>query len=101
MSKAATTEDLAGIHKKVADSLREDLEAIETIEDPVLRVKLRLEARAQAMTFLKNNNITAAAGNSEMNALQQALDNKRKAKAPGLTPQALDEAAELYGARLQ
>lgn len=100
MTQAATTEELAGLHKQVAESLIADLAAIEAIEDPALKARLRIEARAQAMTFLKNNNVTAAQGNSELDALKQALQNKRRHMA-ALSPQALEEAAELYDQRLQ
>jgi hypothetical protein len=96
MSKAATTDELSALHREVATSLVEDLKGIETIEDPALRAKLRVEARAQAITFLKNNNITAAKGNTELDALAQALANKAKGRTSGLTPQALDEAAALH-----
>lgn len=101
MTKAATTEDLASLHKQVADSLVADLTAANDIEDPALRAAVRKDARAQAIAFLKNNNVTAAQGNEELSALQQALRNKRNARQPALTPQALDEAAELAASRLQ
>lgn len=101
MSKAATTEELATLHKQVAESLSADLTAIEAIEDPAVKARLRIEARAQAMTFLKNNNITAAQGNGELDKLKEALANKKKAAPSGISAQALDEAAELYGQRIQ
>jgi hypothetical protein len=101
MTKAATTEELSTLHKQVAESLVEDLTSAASIEDPALRAAVRKEARAQAIAFLKNNNITAAQGNNELNALQQALTARKAAKAkPVAVPQeALDEAADLFAAR--
>jgi hypothetical protein len=93
-NKAATTEDLGSLHKAVADALVEDLAS----EDPVVRST----ARAQAISFLKNNNITAGKGNAELAALEEALA-KQKAQRQGVTPRisaaALEEAAELAAAR--
>jgi hypothetical protein len=102
MTKAATTEELASLHNQVSTSLKEDLDACKDIEDPAVRAAVRERTRAQAITFLKNNNITAAQGNDEMAALQRALAEKTKArKATTISPAALEEAAEIASARLQ
>lgn len=101
MTKAATTEELAALHRQVAESLAADLQSAADIEDPAIRAAVRKDARAQAIAFLKNNNVTAAQGNEELSALQRALANKRTARQPALSPQALDEAAELAASRLQ
>ncbi len=107
MSKeAATTEELAGLHKAVAETLIADLttapEKDEDVELKIAKIKLRHEARAHAISFLKNNNITAAQGNKDLEALQEALNKQRANRTPGrLSDSALDEAAESYGQRLQ
>lgn len=98
MGKPATTEELSDLHAHVAKTLTEDLTADISGDDPellALRIKARHEARAQAITFLKNNNITAGKGNAELDALQQALAEKRK-RAKTLDPKALEEAAALH-----
>jgi hypothetical protein len=115
--KAATTEELSDLHKRVAESLVEDLNiqapAIEDGDDTdvkreklalmELSIKARHDARAHAITFLKNNNITAAQGNAEMSALKAALANRKQPPLParGIPQHALDEAAELYGKTVQ
>jgi hypothetical protein len=116
MSKAATTEELSGIHKHVSNTLVEDLHLtvpkIEDIDDDETRklklrladtvLRLRHDARAHAITFLKNNSITASEGNAEMSALKAALKNRARQPRAGVIPQqALDEAADLYGNSLQ
>jgi hypothetical protein len=117
MSKSATTEDLSGLHKEVAETLKQDLTRdipeLSDDDEPETKVlklrmqelvlKLRHDARAHAITFLKNNNITAATGNEEMESLAKALEEQRQRRASnGAIPQqALDDAAAEYGARLQ
>lgn len=106
MSKA-TEDDLGALHGAVARALTEVItegvamtvkvgEDTETVKAPAPASYF-----AAAITLLKNNNITAAKGNAELDQLKQALENKRRAKAPVLSPEALDEAAELFGNRLQ
>lgn len=56
---AASTKTLGNLHALVSASLEADLEAAMAIEDPVIRVAAVKEVRAQIITFLKNNNITA------------------------------------------
>jgi hypothetical protein len=107
MSKeAATTEELAGLHKQVAESLVADITLPpvegEAVELKIAKLRMRHDARAQAITFLKNNNITAAQGNKDLDALAQALTEQRNRRSGGaLSDTALDEAADIYGARLQ
>lgn len=105
MSKA-TEDDLSALHGAVASALTTVItDGVDTpvkgAEGEVTVVKTPASAAyyAAAITFLKNNNITAGRGNAELDALKQALENKRNARAPTLTPQALDEAAELFGQR--
>jgi hypothetical protein len=114
--KAATTEELASLHATVATTLAEDL----TLKTPEIQegddhetkklklalqelaIKARHDARAHAITFLKNNNITAAEDNAEMAELQRKLAEQRKQRPERTIPQdALDAAAEAYGQRLQ
>lgn len=92
---AATDKDLGDLHKLVADSLAEDLAAADAIEDPVLRAVARKDARAQAIAFLKNNNITA---DPTTDSVLLSLREKLKARKPVAKP-ALLEAAEQFAAR--
>lgn len=105
MSKA-TDEDLGALHGAVARALTEVIAdgVTEVIRgkgkdaaDQVVKTPASPAYLAAAITFLKNNNITAAQGNTELDALKQALENKRKAKAPVMSQAALDEAVELFG----
>jgi hypothetical protein len=102
MSKA-TEDELGALHGAIARSLTTVITAgVEEVvgkgEDAVV-VKGPASAAyfAAAITLLKNNNITAAQGNHALDALKQALANKKNAKAPVLTKQSLEEAAELFG----
>jgi hypothetical protein len=111
--KAATTEELASLHATVATTLAEDLTmttpAIEADDDTEtkkqklvlmeLAIKARHDARAHAITFLKNNNITAEQGNAELAELQKQLAKQREKRPTTITPAALDEAAEAFGQR--
>lgn len=113
--KAATTEELSSLHATVAQTLADDLTlttpAIEADDDQdtkrlklslqELAIKARHDARAHAITFLKNNNITAAADNEDLAELKKQLDAQRKQRPTAISTSALDEAAELYGTRLQ
>jgi hypothetical protein len=114
--KAATTEELASLHATVAQTLVEDLSlttpAVEAGDDQEtkrlklslqeLAIKARHDARAHAITFLKNNNITAAEDNAELAELQRKLSESRKQRpAQAISADALDEAAGIYGQRLQ
>ena len=100
MSKAATNEELALLHKEVATSLAADLKDAESIEDPAVRIAARRDARAQAITFLKNNSITAAKGDGELAELQAALAAKRKPSSK-ISQKSLDDMAADFGDRLQ
>lgn len=102
----ATVDDLGGLHSAVARALKSvvedgvpvvtrDAEGNERIEKaPASPAYL-----AAAITFLKNNNITAGKGNADLDALKRALDSKRR-RTTAVTPEALDEATELFGSRL-
>ena len=104
MSKA-TDEDLGTLHGAVAKALTTVItEGVKEVvrgrgedADTVVEAPASAAYFAAAITFLKNNNITAAQGNTELDALKQALENKRKAKAPVMSQAALDEAVELFG----
>lgn len=102
MSKA-TENDLAELHGAVARALTTIVAGTVTeVEGEQVMVPASPAYLAAAITFLKNNNITAGKGNEELDALKQALERKRNAKAPTrISPEALDEAAELFGTRLQ
>jgi hypothetical protein len=113
--KAASNDELASLHAQVAATLVEDLArevpALEEGAEPetknlVLRMqelvlKLRHDARAHAITFLKNNNITAAEDNEAMQEMQAALKAQRAARSGAIPQQVLDDASEAYGQRLQ
>lgn len=107
MSKA-TEDSLGTLHGAVANALtdivangvKEVIRGRGEDGDQVVTVPASPAYLAAAITFLKNNNITAGKGNAELDALKAALENKRRAKAP-ISAQALDEAAELFGQRVQ
>jgi hypothetical protein len=113
--KAASNDELAGLHAQVASTLVEDLgrevPKLEGDEEPetknlLLRMqelvlKLRHDARAHAITFLKNNNITAAEDNAAMQELQDQLKKQRDARSTGIPQRALDDAADAYGHTVQ
>lgn len=106
MTKAATTEELASLHATVAKTLVDDLSIEDAkgddVELRVARLRMRHDARAHAIAFLKNNNITAAADSDELAELQRKLSEQRKQRPSASIPQdALDAAAEAYGQRLQ
>lgn len=110
MTDKATEESLGSLHGAVARALTDVVTEGATVvlrgkggqPDEVVKETVSPAYLAAAITFLKNNNITAGKGNAELDALKQALERKRTAKAPSrITPEALDEAAELFGNRLQ
>lgn len=102
--KAATTDELAALHATVAQTLVEDLsvkdEPEAEIELRIARLKQRHDARAHAIAFLKNNNITAASDSEDLAALQRELSKQRSSRSE-IPQAALDEAAEAFGQRLQ
>lgn len=106
MSKA-TEDDLSVLHGALANALTSVItDGVPVVVkgeegDSVEKVPASAAYFAAAITFLKNNNITAGRGNAELGALKAALENKRAAKRPVLSQEALDEAAELFGNRLQ
>lgn len=91
MSKA-TEEDLASLHGEVARALTDAVQGT-VIED--VKVPASAAHIMAAITFLKNNNITADAGaNADLAALNKALADKRKKKKLSLTD--IQGAAELF-----
>jgi hypothetical protein len=100
----ATEDDLSTLHGAVAQALTAAItDGVKVVvrgkgdtPDEVEEVPASASYFAAAITFLKNNNITAARGNAELDALKAALENRRSK--PTLTPAALDEAAALFGA---
>lgn len=90
---------LETLHSLVATSLIEDLEAAEQIEDPAERHNARHQARAQAITFLKNHNyIGKPDENAHLAELQRKLNERRQAGKRGLA--ALSEAADAFAAQI-
>jgi hypothetical protein len=104
----ATEDDLSALHGAVARALTEVVAegATEVLrkkgdaDDEVVKVTASPAYLAAAITFLKNNNITAGKGNEDLDKLKRALENKRTSRVP-LSPQALEEAAELFGRTVQ
>lgn len=93
---AASVDALGALHALVAASLKEDLEAAEQIEDPGLRALARDKARAQAITFLKNNSITAdPETNAGLSELRAKLQRKRD-----VGKESLAQAAEAFAERV-
>lgn len=101
MSKA-TDKDLGELHGALARALTDVVAAgVSTVVDgEVVKMPASPAYLAAAITFLKNNNITAGKDDSELDALKQALEQKRR-RGPALSQQALDEAAALFDQRLQ
>jgi len=105
MSKASV-DDLGGLHGAVARALTDIVHGVDTVVkgeegDTVVKVPASPAYLAAAITFLKNNNITAGQGNAELDELKAALEKRRRQPSAALTTKALDEAAELFGNRLQ
>lgn len=103
----ATEDDLSALHGALAQALtgvitagvKEVVRKKGDEPDEVVDLPAPAAYFAAAITFLKNNNITAGRGNAELDALKKALENKRTAQAPRLDARALDEAVELFGNR--
>jgi len=79
----ASEKELAGLHGVVAKTLREQLEATAVVmnEDgeEVAMSMATPQVLAQAIKFLKDNNITASIEQGDdMDALKEALANKPK-----------------------
>lgn len=91
----ASDKELGSLHKAVAVALQEQVVGYEEeTEHGVRVVKPSPALLGAAISFLKNNNITASAtDNEELNKLSKALAAKRRGKLPQA---ALDEAAEHY-----
>jgi hypothetical protein len=91
---AASEKILGSLHEVVTESLLQDFEAAEAIEDPVTRTLARDKVRAQAITFLKNNNITADPETDKgLAALREKLKNRSNQRPAKAT---LTEAAEAF-----
>ena len=109
MAKTAATEDAlgtlhAGVANALADIIREGVPVVVKDaegEASVVKVPASAAYFAAAITFLKNNNITSDGDDQELGALKQALAKRAAAKPAAITAAALDEAAELFGSRLQ
>jgi hypothetical protein len=74
MSKAST-DDMNALHGLVARQLRDILEnGVEVVVDgEIQRIPAPAAFMAQAIKFLKDNNISSAAGEADMNELQKTL----------------------------
>lgn len=75
MSKASADE-MAALHGLVARQLREILEngvKVQTKDGDIETIPAPAAFMAQAIKFLKDNNISSAAGEADMNELQQTL----------------------------
>lgn len=84
---AASDKELGKLHATVARKLGDLIEGDEC----------SAAVLGAAITFLKNNNITAAAsGNQELDALKEKLANKRHEKA--LPRQSLEDAVRAFEA---
>ena len=90
---------LTELHKLVAEGLIEDLQAAANIKDYVERATVRHNARAQAITFLKNHDFRGAVDESaHLEELKKQLDSQRQRGAGGL--KALTEAAAAFESTL-
>jgi hypothetical protein len=91
---AATDNALQELHAQIARSLTDAVKPVEVVdEDGTVKVLPPSAAHlAAAITFLKNNNITASpTGNKALSDLSDALAARRKKK---IAPAALQEAEE-------
>lgn len=78
---AATDKELGELHKLVAEGLALDLANAQEIEDVAVRAATIKEVRAQAIAFLKNNNITAdVQTNAALAGLKEQLAAKRQSR---------------------
>ena len=93
---AASDKVLGNLHAAVANALAEQVAGVtETDAEGNERlVRASPALLGAAITFLKNNNITAdVENNAELRELSEALAARRKKKIPQAT---LDEAAEAF-----
>lgn len=91
--------DLETLHDLVARGLVEDLQAAADIKDPAERATVRHNARAQAITFLKNHDFRGRVDESaHLAELKKQLDQQRQRGAGGM--QALKDAAAAFEATL-
>lgn len=75
MSKA-TQDEMAALHGLVARQLREILEngiQVQNKDGEIVTIPAPAAFMAQAIKFLKDNNISSAAGEADMNELQKTL----------------------------
>ncbi len=107
--KPASTEVLGGLHSLVARVLTKQLkladdalageltpEQIEVLTDVLSDTKVAIGA---AISFLKNNNITASPEKSAaLRELEDELSKKRAAGKGRLTPAQMEEAAQAFAA---
>lgn len=108
-NKPASTDVLGALHSLVASVLTKQLkladgalageltpEQIEALEGVLSDTKVSIGA---AISFLKNNNITASIEKSnELRELEETLSKKREAGKGRLTPAQMAEAAEAFAA---
>lgn len=108
MTKPATSNDLGVMHKLVADVLTKQLQLADDALSGDLTAE-QIEALGEsfgdttkicigaAITFLKNNAITAPVDASgELESLSKALAEKRSASKQRLSKQQLDDAARAF-----
>lgn len=99
MSKA-TEQELATLHGAIARGLTEIVsEGVTIVDKEGEAVKLPASAAyyMAAITFAKNNNITAdAAANEDLAALNRALAEKRKTQKAKLSPRAVSLVADEF-----
>lgn len=94
----ATDDKLGELHGAVATVLTEALTAgVKVVgkDGEVEQTTAPASYIVAAIQFLKNNNITAAAGNDELDALDKALEARRARKNQSISPKAMEEAADL------
>lgn len=93
------SDTLTTLHRLVAQGLVEDLEAAANIKDPAERAAVRHNARAQAITFLKNHDFRGAVDDqAHLEELKKQLDSQRQRGGGGL--KALTDAAAAFEATL-
>lgn len=98
MSKA-TEEDLGALHGVLARGLTEVLKegvAVVDKEGDIHKTPASAAYFMAAITFVKNNNITADPSTNEaLSDLKSMLDAKRKAGKSGLTKRAIESVADM------
>lgn len=98
---AATDKQLGELHRLVAESLTQALQEADAIEDPTDRAYAIKEARAQAITFLKNNSITAdVTTDTALSSLREKLRARQRVPQAGLQ-EAAEAFAKSHGDMLQ